>query len=212
MQWELQILIGRVNQNVRLDGLPRDAWRLRERLIFIWRAIVKWSCASNGGKVMRRSQPNHDAIGLRSPRDRGLIATQSRPRSPLTDEPRSSCDHGHQIRLSTEWNGQIFRGKSPLKMMYSFLFFLSLDWIVKELSDLKERSWVLRDSPAFRLDFNQNWSGIDHEFHRISSNFPLERRTSARKKSSQIYFNPSELKPHPCGNRVSSEIRSIIRW
>ena len=35
------IFIGRANQNDRLDGLPGNAWRLRERLIFIRRAIVK---------------------------------------------------------------------------------------------------------------------------------------------------------------------------
>ena len=107
---------------------------------------------------------------------------------------------------------KFFEQKIPLKMMYSLLFFLTLDWIVKELSDLKERSWFLRDPPTFRLNFDQNQSGIDYEFHRISSDFPLERRTSTRKKSSQIRFNSSELKPHSCGNQVSSEIQSIIRW
>ena len=40
----------------------------------------------------------------------------------------------------------------------------------------------------------------------LTSDFPVERRTCARKKSSQIRFNPSELKPHSSGNQVSSEI------
>ena len=66
---------------------------------------------------------------------------------------------------------------------------------MNELSDLKERSGVLCDPPAFRLDVDQIGAGLFTNFHRISSNFPLERRTSARKKSRKIHFSQSDLKP-----------------
>ena len=66
---------------------------------------------------------------------------------------------------------------------------------MKELRDLKERSLVLRDPPAFRLDFDQNQSGIDHEFYRISSDYPLnaERplaRNQAKSASIQVNWSP----------------------
>ena len=44
LQWERLIFIRRANQNNRLDALPGDGWRLRERPMLIRCAIVKWPC------------------------------------------------------------------------------------------------------------------------------------------------------------------------
>ena len=38
-----------------------------------------------------------------------------------------------------------------------------------------------------------------------------DRRAEIPLKTEQIRFNPHNLKPHSCGSRVSSEIRSIIK-
>ena len=77
-----------------------------------------------------------------------------------------------------------FRAKSSLKTNVLSCFLLTLDRIVKELSNFKARSMVLRDPPAFRLDCDPIGAGLITNFHQILSNFPLERQTSARKKSS----------------------------
>ena len=142
----------------------------------------------------------------RSTRDRSMIIAQLWPdrraivaHSSQNQEPWSLQLMGHDHRAivaikTISWPDQTVRnwcGNLPLKTNVSPLYFSTLDWILKELSDLKERIWVLHDPPMFRLDFDQNRSEIDHEFHRISSDFPLEHWTSARKKSSQIRFNPS---------------------
>ena len=108
----------------------------------------------------------HDRLGLMAHDQRAIVAITS------TDPPDQTAE--------------IFARKSPLKPMYSPLFFLTLDWIVKELSDLKERSWVLHDPPAFRLDCEAIGAELIMNFHSISSNFSLERWTSARKKSSKF--------------------------
>ena len=44
----------------------------------------------------------------------------------------------------------------------------------------------------------------------ISLNFPLKHRTSGEEETAQINFNPRELKPHLCNNRVSNEILLIL--
>ena len=173
-----------LSDNVDWEGSPIDAW--------LW--------------------PDRRAIMVRSSRDRGSFEAKSRPQSLPIDGPRSPCDRGHEISLPTGSNDPKIVRKFSFKNRCIPSCFL-ISWLNREGIKRFERkilssSW----SPAFRLDFDQNRSGIDHEFHRISLDFPLERRTSARKKSSQIHFNPSELKPRSCGNRFSSEIRSIIRW
>ena len=172
--------------------------------------------SSSNGRGSTRSwsfrEGHMDAIGVRSRHDRGWFNAWSRPRSFLIDGPRSSCDRGHQFHRSTGSNGRDFREKIPFKNRCIPLFFLTLDWFVKQFSEFGAKSWVLHDPPAFRLDCKAIRAGLITNHHRISLNFPLEFRTSARKKSSKIRFNPHELKPHSCKNQVSSEIRSIIRW
>ena len=170
---------------------------------------VSWSWLT----ITAKSWPDRRAIVARLSHDCGKITVQFRPRSPLIDGPRSSCDRGHQIHLLTGSNGpQIARKFSFKKTNVLPCFFLTLDWFGKQLNEFGEKFWVIHDPSAFRLDFNQIGPGLITNFHRISSNFSLQRRTSARKKSSKIRFNSSELKPQICGNQVSSGIQLIIRW
>ena len=59
-----------------------------------------------------------------------------------------------------------------------------------------------------------NWEPIGARFvvinRQIRSNSPLERQTSAEEEIKPILFNPCELKPNLCGNRVSSENQLFI--
>ena len=123
--------------------------------------------------------------------------------------------HDHRAIVAIHWpfigsNGPHFSREFPFKNWCSYLLFSTLDWIVKELSNFWARSWVLRDPPMFRLDCDPVRAGLITKFCRIWSNFPLEHPTSAEEESTQIHFNPCELKPYLRGNRVSSEVRSII--
>ena len=89
-------------------------------------------------------------------------------------------DHGHDqcVIVAIDWpftgsNIPHFSREFPFKNRCFSLFFLN-SWLNHEGIKQFERkilssSW----SPTFRLDFDQNRSGIDHEFHRISSGFPL---------------------------------------
>ena len=77
-------------------------------------------------------------------------------------------------------SGQI----SSLKACISLLCSSTFDRFVKELSKFRGRSLVHRDPPAFRLDCEAIGAGFIVNFSLISSNFPLEFRTSARKNLS----------------------------
>ena len=148
----------------------------------------------------------------RSPRDRDQFTSQLGPRSPLTDGPQSSCDCGHQNHLPTRSNGLKFERKSPFKprCIYSCS------------SQLLTESWrneaILKQDLQFfmippRLDSiaiqsKRDWSSLSIGFHRIFPLMPNVREEEIKK----IRFNTRELKPHLCGNHVSSEIRSIIWW
>ena len=57
---------------------------------------------------------------------------------------------------------------------------------MKELSEFRGRSLVHRDPPAFRLDCQAIGAGLIVNFSFISSNFPLEFRTSTRKNPSKF--------------------------
>ena len=202
-----------------IEGLPGDTWRRRERPIFIadwssWIAIVifigrHWDLIKSDG--WRCAEDFHAIVAWLS-RDRGSFISKSGATIPPTDGPQLSCDRGHHSHRSTRSNGHDFWAKNPFKNRCIPSYFWTLDWFVKQLSEFGEKSWVLRDPLAFRLDCEAIGAGLITNHHRISSNFPLEFRMLARKKSSKIRFNPCELKPCSCGNRVSSEIWSIIRW
>ena len=73
-----------------------------------------------------------------------------------------------------------------LKPMYFSLSNSTFDRLVKKLSEFRGRSLVHRVPPAFRLDCEAIGVGLITNFSLISSNFPLEFRTSARKNPSKF--------------------------
>ena len=78
-------------------------------------------------------------------------------------------------------------GRFPsLKACISLFCSSTFDRFVKELSEFRGRSLVHRDLPAFRLDCEAIGAGLIANFSLISSNFPLEFRTSARKNLSKF--------------------------
>ena len=74
----------------------------------------------------------------------------------------------------------------PLKTHVFSLCSSTFDRFVKELSKFRGRSVVHRDPPAFRLDCEAIWARLIANFSLISSNFPLEFRTCARKNPSKF--------------------------
>ena len=81
-----------------------------------------------------------------------------------------------------KWTAHIARGIFLYKNQYISLLFSTLDWFVKQLSKFERRSWVHHDSPVFRLNHNPIGAGFVVIYRWIWSNFPLQHRTSARKK------------------------------
>ena len=63
---------------------------------------------------------------------------------------------------------------------------LTFDRLVKKLSEFRGRSLVHPVPPAFRLDCEAIGAGLITNFSLISSNFPLEFRTSTRKNPSKF--------------------------
>ena len=74
----------------------------------------------------------------------------------------------------------------PLKACISLLCCSTFDRFMKELSKFRGRSLVHCDPPAFRLDCKAIGAGLIANFSMISSNFPLEFRTSTRKNPSKF--------------------------
>ena len=124
---------------------------------------------------------------------------QRRPKEslplPIKPPPRSSSI-GHDLR------GNFFF-KKP---MYFFFCFLTFDQLVKKLSEFRGRSLVHRVPPAFRLDCEAIGAGLITNFSLISSNFPLEFRTSTRK-------NPSKFASiHENWSPILAEIGLVVRF
>ena len=129
---------------------------------------------------------------------------------------REIVAHDHRVIVAIDYlapdqTACVFRGNSSLKTDVFSLVLLTLDWIMKQLSNFEGRSWVHHESPMFRLDRNPIEVGFIVINRRIRSNFPLERRTSAEEEIKPIIFNLRELKPNIHGNWVNSEIRSFIQ-
>ena len=137
---------------------------------------------------------------------------ESRKGGPASWDPGLFYAHNHGRRTDLHQIGRLalFSRNFLIKNWCSSLCNLTLDWIVKQLSDFWARSWVHRDPPAFRIDCDPIGAGLITKSCRIRSNFPLEHRTSAEEEIKLILFNPCELKPHLHGNQVSSEILSFI--
>ena len=78
-------------------------------------------------------------------------------------------------------------GQFPsLKACISLYCSSTFDRLVKKLSEFRGRSLVHRVPPAFRLDCEAIGAGLITNFSLISSNFPLEFRTSTRKNPSKF--------------------------
>ena len=127
-------------------------------------ARSRLKCMIFGGKIEADLLRNrsHDP----RPRNRPLDAIKPPPRSPPLPTISSPI--------------------SPLKACISSLLFFTFDRFVKELSEFQGRSLVHRDPPAFRLDCEAIGAGLIANFSLISSNFPLEFRTSTRKNPSKF--------------------------
>ena len=90
-------------------------------------------------------------------------------------------------RLHNRSNDPRSSGQFPsLKACISLLCSLTFDRLVKKLSEFRGRSIVHRVPPAFRLDCEAIRAGLITNFFLISSNFPLEFRTSTRKNPSKF--------------------------
>ena len=99
----------------------------------------------------------------------------------------------------------------PLKTHVFSLCTSTFDRFVKKLSEFRGRSLVHRDPPGFILDCKAIGEGLITNFSLISSNFPLEFRTSTRKNPSKFASINENWIPILTANRVISEIRSINR-
>ena len=95
-------------------------------------------------------------------------------------DPAKPLPRSHQTASKS---GLIFPLKTDVFLSYSSTFdrFAS-----KELSEFRGRSLVHRDPPAFRLDCEAIGVGLITNFSLISSNFPLEFRTSTRNNPSKF--------------------------
>ena len=175
--------------------------------------------------IALQSKPDRQAIMARSSRDRGPIVARSYPRFRLIHHQigaelswtwsHDQCQRNHPHDAIKPLPGPhqsatIFGPNFSLKTDVFLSCSSTFDRIVKKLSEFRGRSLVHRDPPDLDSSAKQlerDWSRISPWFHRI---FPWILNVH-EEESEQIRFNPRELKPHPCGNRVSSEIWLIIR-
>ena len=165
---------------------------LHDRAIFVVESPPR---SSDGGrwsintKIDAQSWPDRGLIvGLFEAKfkliHRGFEATMLINRNHLDDASIPSPRPHQSVTIF----GAIFL----IKACISLLCFLTFDRFMKELSKFRGRSLVHCDPLAFRLDCNAIGAGLIANFSLISSNLPLEFRTSARKNPSKfasIYVN-----------------------
>ena len=135
----------------------------------------------NCGPIATRSWPHRDAIAARLPRYHGPIDVQIMTTITGSWCSWSSCDRDHRSASNRVSNTPNFSDENPFQNGCT-PYFSTLDWFVKQLSKFRAKSWLLPDPPTFRLDCEAIGVGLIVNFNLISSNFPLERQTSARKK------------------------------
>ena len=154
-----------------------------------------------------RSWPDRGPIVARSWCDRGLIfeakSTQQTANSGPIHRDIEAMFHAHRIAPSTlqiraheplhhpRPSGQFSSLKACISLLCSSIF----DRLVKKLSEFRGRSLVHRVPPAFRLDCEAIGAGLITNFSLISSNFPLEFRTSTRKNPSKFASIHENLSP-----------------
>ena len=119
--------------------------------------------------------------------------------------PSETASTMHEFRPHDHINCPRSSGQFPsLKACISLHCSSTFDRLVKKLSEFRGRSLV--HPPAFRLDCEAIGAGLVTNFSLISSNFPLEFRTSTRKnlsKFTSIYENWSP---------ILVEIKLVVRF
>ena len=154
-------------------------------------AIVAWSW-----RKLRRCGSKIEALVITNPSRHWSHDPCSRNRTheAATDAPRSPP--------SSTISSLISSLKSHVLPLWTSTF----DRLVKKLSEFRGRSLVHRVSPAFRLDCEAIRAGLITNFSLISSNFPLEFRTSTRK-------NPSKFASiHENWSPILAEIGLVVRF
>ena len=161
-----------------------------------------WSCDRDRPTYLIKSDgkqkiiKNHDrgAIVAWSRRDQGLICAaimaplrqnQSKNHHQLMGHDRRAIVAIKPLPQPDQMALKIGQ-KFPLKRRGNLLCSSTFDWFVKQLRRFGAKSSVLRDPPALRLNCEAIRAGLITNSSLISSNFPLDFRTSARKKSSKF--------------------------
>ena len=124
------------------------------------------------------------------PRNAEIVAeieAHSRPIPKLQRRPKETLPRPLQTASTTALIALKIGPNSLFKkLMYSLFSSSTFDRLVKKLSEFRGRSLVHRVPPAFRLDCEAIGAGLITNFSLISSNFPLEFRTSTRKNPSKF--------------------------
>ena len=132
------------------------------------------------GRSRRKAWPGGNGI-------HGEIKANSWPISKRQRRPKESLPLPIKPPLRSSSIGHDLRGNFFFKKpMYFFFCFLTFDRLVKKLSEFRGRSLFHRVPPAFKLDCEAIGAGLITNFSLISSNFPLEFRTSTRKNPSKF--------------------------
>ena len=138
-----------------------------------------------------RSRPDRRLIVTTIKRDRGVFWSKFEVKftdnSGASKAPKGIAPMTLTNRLHDRSNDPRSSSQFPsLKACISLFCSGTFDRFVKELSEFQGRSLVHREPPAFRLDCDAIGAGLIANSSLISSNFPLEFRTSARKNPSKF--------------------------
>ena len=128
-----------------------------------------------------RSWPDRGAIAAWSWHDRGAFWSQNWDYSTSNSGAKTP-----QPTLTTRSIIHDFKPNFLFKKPCTLSLFLTFDRLVKKLNEFRGRSLVHRDPPSFRLDCEAIGVRLIANFSLISSNFPLEFWTSARKNPSKF--------------------------
>ena len=147
----------------------------------------------------KRSWPDHCAFRSKIEADLSRnwsheAAQEIRPHDAIKPRPRP-------LQLPT-----IFRLIFPLITHVFSLCYSTFDRFMKELRKFRGRSLVHHDPPAFTLDCKAIGAGLITNFSLISSNFPLEFRTSTRKNLSKFASIHENWSP------ILVEIALVVRF
>ena len=162
------------------------------------------------GPIVARSWPDR---GTSWGENRGHIEAKSKQNwgwFQTNPEATSSCHETaattHGFRPTTASTAHDSGPISSLKACISLSCSSTFDRLMKKLSEFRGRSLVHRVPPAFRLDCEAIGAGLITNFSLISSNFPLEFRTSTRK-------NPSKFPSiHENWSSILAAIGLVVRF